>query len=312
METMSLLQEEEPERAGSQRLRDAVERQERGEGSERRPTRKYAEILNLKEKQLKTVAEIYNPERFQQQACKAGLIPGEAFDLVLGDNLLNRKTQQDTEHYFKTVKPGLTLISPPCTMFSQIQNLNRRLYEGAEATREYIKKINQTRILLRFAIRISNLILDYGGKFVFEHPLSCKAWPQKEVQELIKRTDVQLVRSDQCAFGLVSPSGEAMMKPTGWATNSVGIWQALNRRCDQSREHQHTLGSEAGRSRSRHAQEYPTPLVRAIIQGYRKDLQNKEIHINLVDGQIIAEQQKQARSSTRRRCWRARQRSRGR
>ena len=294
METISLLQEEEPERAGNQRLQRAIGEQDLGQGNDRRPVRKYAEILNLNERQLKTAAELYNPERFHGESTRAGLIPGEAFDLVLGDNLLDPQTQQQTEKYFQTVKPGLTIISPPCTMFSQIQNMNRRLWEGAATARAYIKRLSPAKTLLRYAVRIANIILGYGGKFVFEHPLTSKVWPEKMMQELLTRTDVQMVRSDQCMFGLTSPSGIPLMKPTGWLTNSIGIFHALNRRCDEKHEHQHVLGSEAGTSRSVIAQEYPRPLVRAIMQGYRTDLKHHDIHIHLADMEGINQQQREA------------------
>ena len=73
--------------------------------------------MGLTTEQLKTVAEIYNPRRFEREAKKQRLIAGEAFDLSLGHDLLNGNMRDEVRKYISTVKPGLVIVSPPCTLF---------------------------------------------------------------------------------------------------------------------------------------------------------------------------------------------------
>ena len=49
--------------------------------------RDFANILGTREEHLKTVAEVFNPNRFGPETKKLNLIPGTAFDLQLGISL---------------------------------------------------------------------------------------------------------------------------------------------------------------------------------------------------------------------------------
>ena len=82
----------------------------------------FAELYLLQPKQLKTVAEVCNPGRFASTTDAFGLKAGQSFDLELGWNLLEKSQQQSVKNYISTERPGLTVISPPCTLFSMLQN----------------------------------------------------------------------------------------------------------------------------------------------------------------------------------------------
>ena len=91
----------------------------------RKAMQKYGKLLNREPQQMRTVAEVYNPQCFGKRAHKHGLLAGEAFDLVLGHNLLKPAYRREVLRYVSQVQPGLVIISPPCTLFSILQNLNR-------------------------------------------------------------------------------------------------------------------------------------------------------------------------------------------
>ena len=222
-ELMSLIESADSISAGRQKLEQAIRSQRNDNPGEKRPLRGFSQLLQLDEKKLKTVAELYNPRRFQEQVKKAGMFPGEAFDLALGHDALQPEVRNYIQNYFRVLKPGLTIISAPCTMFSMLQNLNQHRWKDRDDFQQYAKQLGQARLLLRFAVQVVEIIVAYGGTYVFEHPLGSKAWLEKELQKIIRRDDTLMVRSDQCRFGLTSASGGLHMKPTGWLTNSEEI-----------------------------------------------------------------------------------------
>ena len=239
---------------------------------------KYGSLLGRDRNSMKTVAEVYNPERFGKQAEKVGLIKGAAFDLTLGYDLLKPEFQTEVLRYLNQVQPGLVIVSPPCTLFSLMQNMNNH-----RKTRRFLKRLRDARRLLKFAVKATLLVRAYGGSFVFEHPLTSRAWLEHEMQQLMDLDDVLLVATDQCYFGLKSVTGGFHKKPTGFLTNSPSIARELEHRCRGDHEHELILGSNCGGSRAQQAQEYPPRMVNAILRGYRQQLQGAEIQVITTD-----------------------------
>ena len=244
--------------------------------------KKYAELLGLTTDQLKVVAEIYNPKRFQGEARKQKLIPGEAFDLSLGHDLLNNRMRDEVRKYIKTVKPGLVIISPPCTLFSLLQNLNMNR-RNPEALRKFLKDLMRAKVLLRFGVEIIEMVMSYGGFFVFENPLTSKVWQEKSVQKLIEEPSTILASGDQCMYGLLDIYGRRMKKPTGWITNSKIIAERLGKRCDGEHEHQQVIGNDEGGRRSKQAQIYSPELVSTILRAYREEIQIGSATVNIMN-----------------------------
>lgn len=154
---------------------------------------KYAQILHLGEKQARKVAELYNPNRFGPETNKFGLLAGQAFDLELGHDVLKSETQVEIRNYLKRVKPGLLVVSPRCTHFSVMQNMNLGR-KTPEAMRKYLQELRKSKVLLRFAVEMILIVLEYGGVFVFEQPLTSKAWQDRWMARLFERDDVLLVK----------------------------------------------------------------------------------------------------------------------
>eukprot|EP00435_Cladocopium_sp_Y103_P008347 s557_g2.t1 len=243
-----------------------------------------AEAMHLSIRSLRTVAEIYNPGCFSKFAKQHGLEPGIAFDLTLGHDLSCPKKRAHVIEYIKTVRPGLTLIAPPCHLYSQLQNLLKELREqDPEAMKRYISKRRKAQVLLNFAVEVAELCRELGLIFVLEHPWSAQSWQTKVLEKLIAHEDVFVSRADQCMFGLKNDIGDFHRKRTGFATNHLQIAQVLNQHCTGKHQHDHVIGG----SKSRRAQVYPDQLLHAILHAYSKTIQHK---INLLTSEEILNQ----------------------
>ena len=286
-EIMSLLstEPEQAEAAGLNRLCNSLGMNDDGKTSDRRLLECMATVLNVEGKQAKRVAELYNPNRFRKETVKKGLIHDQAFDLELGHDLLDEAMREEVRRHVKTTKPGLVVISPPCTLFSILQNLCKRIREAnPKLLSEYLRKLRTAKVLLRFGIEIANEVRNYGGIFLFEHPLTSKAWQTRELLQLIDEADVYVTKGDQCMYGMKSPAGQPRRKPTGWCTNSARLAEALSRTCDGTHTHEQVIGREAGskENRSRESQRYPGELVRTIIKTYKEEIQDELLYVNVM------------------------------
>jgi len=233
-------------------------------------TRDIAETMHLAHKDLKVVAEVFNPGCFQSAVHKHGLSHGLAFDLQLGDDLLDDCKQDEVKQYIRDTKPGLTVISPPCEMYSQLQNLLKELRNRKpESMERYLKKKRIADRLLNFAIDVATLCIELNLSFVLEHPWSASSWKTVNMKRLLQLEGVQLSRCDQCMTGLQSENGSLHRKRTGFATNNETIAKALNIPCDKSHQHEHIIGGH----RSKFSQVYTENLKERIIKAYKRSIQ---------------------------------------
>ena len=135
-----------------------------------------SDLYLLQPKQLRTVAEVCNPGRFMNSTDPFGLRSGQAFDLELGWNLLDVKQQQRVLEYLKTEKPGLTVISPPCVMFSMLLNLLWPKWQNDPVKFDkHIRELRDAKRLLKFCCEVCQLCRSLGLSFVFEHPWSASS-----------------------------------------------------------------------------------------------------------------------------------------
>eukprot|EP00435_Cladocopium_sp_Y103_P007288 s2718_g2.t1 len=164
-------------------------------------TRQFAEAMNLTHRQLRTVAEVYNPACFGKLAKQHGLFPGLAFDLSLGTDLIDPRNQERVFNYLRTFKPGLVLIAPPCEMYSQLQNLckNARARDP-EKMLKFLKRKRHANKLLKFAIEVAQLCHELGLMFVLEHPWGATSWATKLMQTLLRHDGIYLSRISLLKF----------------------------------------------------------------------------------------------------------------
>ena len=140
-------------------------------------------------------------------------------------NLLDAKDEARVRELIKRDRPRLIVASPPCTLFSILQNLN-----APPSPVEMEKGIH----LFDVAIRLCQFQMKRGGLFLLEHPKTSKAWRLPAAVDLQHTAGVWEMVIDQCQYGLKTQDawGEGFaMKPTKFLTNSPAIAAKLARRC---------------------------------------------------------------------------------
>ena len=129
----------------------------------------------------------------------------------------------------KRDKPYAIILSPPCTMFSQLQNLNVK-----KGTDEWNMEFRRASRLVEFAMEIANMQYNSGRYFMFEHPLGASSWQLPCVARMTSRPGVTSTVVDMCSYGLVATdeNGEGLVrKPTRLLTNCPAVANGMVRRC---------------------------------------------------------------------------------
>ena len=167
----------------------------------------------------------------------------------------------------KDEAPVLLIGSPPCTKFSNMQNLNLA-FRDDEWKRRFYKDREKAVIHLKFCCKLYRLQRSLGRYDLHEHPDSASSWSVDCIQNLLNECDTTRAVGDQCQYGLVATkkgvTGPAK-KPTGFMTNSPKIAARLSLRCDGSHSHIHL-----NEGRAKAAEEYPDGLCKAICTGLRE------------------------------------------
>lgn len=76
------------------------------------------------------VTEIYSPARVNTLAAKMGPIPGHSLDITNGWDFTKEEHRRKAWHLIKPTEPNMVIGSPPCTLFSMLQELNLHLHRG--------------------------------------------------------------------------------------------------------------------------------------------------------------------------------------
>jgi hypothetical protein len=157
------------------------------------------------------------------------------------------------------------MLSPECTPYSNIQNLNMRTPEG-KAKVEAARSRGDVHFL--FCVTLARKQMEGGRYFVYEHPKSAASWANQNIEKLAATEGVMRTELDQCEFGLTSQDelGRApAKKPTSLLTNSVEVDRSMGFKCRGGHRHVHLM---AGRARA--AAHYPVKLCKARCKGMRR------------------------------------------
>ena len=228
------------------------------------------------------VTEIYSPARVNRLAAKMGLIPGHSLDLTNGWDFSREEHRRKAWNLIKSTKPYMLIGSPPCTMFSMLQELNLHIHRhDDEWLRGFDERWNAAVQHIDFCVRLYRHQLSEGRHFIHEHPRDAKSWNVESMRDLLRDQRVTWVEGHMCQFGMTAPisgsGGEVgyAKKPTGFLSSSRHVAEELNRYCDGSHDHVHLVAGKAAA-----AQVYPPKLCTAILKGTAK--QKREDESNLV------------------------------
>jgi site-specific DNA-cytosine methylase len=132
-------------------------------------------------------AEIFSPARTSRRANERGLRGGFSLDLNFVDKVTGRKwdlsnpaDQEKCKRLIARTKPRVLTVSPPCTLFSLLQNLSGGV-KDMEAMKKAIEMIN-------FGVEMCLLQLKANRHFVFEHPASATSWKLTSLAALSRKT----------------------------------------------------------------------------------------------------------------------------
>ena len=135
-------------------------------------------------------------------------------------------------------EPLLVIGSPPCTMFSRLQELNKYMYRNSDVwLQKFQLGMEQAKRYVRFCTQVYEHQRKHGRYFLHEHPWLATSWSMDVIERLLSHDDVQRVQTHMCQFGMTSRTGGVgselgpVLKPTGFLTNCLGIARELARTC---------------------------------------------------------------------------------
>ena len=211
--------------------------------------------------------EFYSPPRVAVVLRRAGLRAQHSFDVLTGYDFLTLQGRAKALKLFETHGPFFTMLSPPCTMYSKMQNLNL----GKMNPEVRAQRWADAHCLLDFAMYIAKRQLAAGRFFCFEHPAGASSWKRPSVTSVASNGAVLKVNFDQCRVGLRSPSGlKPLQKRTTLMTNSSLLRdQFAPLQCNCTEEHGVIQGSEMGFRVSTWCQIYTPDFVAHLANGVR-------------------------------------------
>jgi hypothetical protein len=188
------------------------------------------------------LVEIYSPPRMVPLAAKRGMRATLSVDLLTGWNLLDPDVRVALVQEIKRRRPRVLMMSPPCTWFSGLMNLNWSKIKPVVREQAF----RDATLHLEFCMLLADLQETQGGGWAFEHPDSAKSWRNQKVEDARQRGAL-MARFDQCMFGLVSKVDKTpMRKRTRFMTNMHDLQAVFHRKfCDSSHDHVAVQGSEA-------------------------------------------------------------------
>ena len=212
------------------------------------------------------ITEMFSPERVNKVARKFGLVPGSSFDLTDGWDFTKSDHRMKAWAKVRSESPYLIIGSPPCTMFSILQEMNKEINKNKP---EWLAKFEETKQKaiehIEFCCNLYRYQVRKGLHFLHEHPWSARSWALPSIQELLDHPMVELVPGHMCRFGMESHidkrQGELgpVKKPTGFMSSSRFVCRELEKKCEGGHTHVPLVGGRASA-----ASIYPLELCEAI------------------------------------------------
>ena len=214
--------------------------------------------------------EVFSNPRIAPYVSGLGMRVGPSIDLGTGWNLALRSCQNHLLQLLAVLQPFVLMLSPPCTVFSQVQNSmkNRR-----KCQRTWKKHYEQGLLLWRSALCLFKEQCRQGRKAVLEHPWLASSWALSITEEVANTPGVFQTIFDQCLLGLVTTAEQKpVRKRTRFLSNLQTLEICFSTRCTPETcshlpvEHAWLQGREGGASRCRSAQVYPADFCRGMAR----------------------------------------------
>ena len=137
-------------------------------------------------------------------------------------------------------------------------------------------------LTLRWITRTIKARLAKGRKVLVENPWPSELWNtlcfykllQEELHDAETGQPLELVRGDQCQFGLVDhTNGMPHMKATGFLTATDQVNNNLSKRCNW----EHVRSPLEGSNKTKRAQVWPRRLCEVILKGFISELEERSL-----------------------------------
>ena len=228
------------------------------------------------------VSEVYSRPRISEKAAEEGLEQGSAFDLLTGYDFRKRTDRHRCWKKLKEEDPDLLVVCPPCGPFSRLQNLNYSKMNKEKAICMVAEGLEH----LDFSMRLFEWQVRRGKWALFEHPMTSAAWDEESVQRATSLEGVEVVRGDQCMYGLrVREGEERSKKATKFMSNSKEVLKEVSMRCDGTHSHQELIGG-----RAKKAEEYPPELCKAVVEGIKKEASLGKVVMSIFPSEDLEEE----------------------
>jgi hypothetical protein len=208
-------------------------------------------------------AEIFSPPRIVPYIVQRGGRASMSFDLMTGCDLEQNAEVAKVFGYLRLHRPRCVMLSPPCTVFSTMQNMNwGRMSDEAKE-----EKMRIGVRLLDVAVWIATEQVNNNRFYIIEHPRGAASWKRPNVVALKKLAPTFMTDFDQCTVGLVdTDTKKPIKKPTRLLTNLGAMHLELrDRKCEGfHKQHQRCLGRDSHGDRAARAAKYPPAMCVAI------------------------------------------------
>lgn len=136
------------------------------------------------------VAEVYSHPRIVQEAVRQGLSGGGSYDVKTGFDLKSTSDLKKMWSELEDDDPELVVLCPPCTPFSLLQGLNFPKMPFEKVALLVGDGLHHVHV----SVEVALWQLKRGKLFLFEHPLTSKAWREEAMRMLRQMPGVQARR----------------------------------------------------------------------------------------------------------------------
>ena len=177
------------------------------------------------------VTEIFSPERVASVCKEFGLQPRMSMDIKSGYDFDNKKDRDRCWEAIERDKPSMIIGSPPCTLFSKLQELNKFMYKDDHMWMlKFQERMEHAKRYVEFCAKVYQYQIDNNRYFLHEHPYLASSWGLSFIEKLLAREDVTRTLTHMCQFGITSNiGGKRVRAGTGPEANGVYDQQSVRR-----------------------------------------------------------------------------------
>ena len=204
----------------------------------------------------KVVWEVYSGEGQLSKEAQHQGARVERFGMATGWDFNKASHRRALLEKARTEQPDEIFMSPRCTLWSPMQNINIHSEEDAEILQERRARDHATHLKMCRDLYMHQV--QTGNHAHIEHPERSKAWSTKAFRNLPGYHSV----FDQCMYGTMTFDDEGFRMAV-----------RMQKRCDKSHHHQPLEGNIPGTgiSRCRAAENYGVELARHFVAGIMAD-----------------------------------------